>query len=127
MLGNKGRVIRARCWMAEGFPMSLQQLLPLLEVVGQANKHITKVAHFMNKYGDMDRFPIKVQVPIFMTVYALVSFKHFREIVPKDGVDASFFQVPGDYHRKNMEDRMRKGRGMGGQQDELTERDLMDF
>jgi hypothetical protein len=38
-----GRVLRAKCWMAQSFPMSLAQLLPLLDVIGNANKHMAKV------------------------------------------------------------------------------------
>jgi hypothetical protein len=40
-----GRVLRARCWMAQDFPMSLAQLLPLLDVIGNANKHMAKVRY----------------------------------------------------------------------------------
>jgi hypothetical protein len=29
--------------MAQSFPMSLAQLLPLLDVIGNANKHMAKV------------------------------------------------------------------------------------
>lgn len=35
-------------------------MLPLLEVVGTANKVLGKVARFMRKYGDMAMFPVKV-------------------------------------------------------------------
>lgn len=49
--------------MAEDFPMSLRQLLPLLDVVGHANKHLARVSKFMRKYGDMNMFPVKIQVP----------------------------------------------------------------
>ena len=38
-----GRKITARCWMAENFPLSLAQLLPLLEIIGSTNKHIKRV------------------------------------------------------------------------------------
>ena len=38
-----------QCWMAEDFPMSLKQLLPLMEVVGEANKHLARIAKFMAK------------------------------------------------------------------------------
>ncbi len=59
---GKARVIKARCWMAQDFPMSLQQLLPLLDVIGTANKQLAKVGKFMRKYGaqDMSLFPVKV-------------------------------------------------------------------
>lgn len=42
--------------------MSLRQLLPILNIVGTANKHLARVAKFMQKYGDMELFPVKLQV-----------------------------------------------------------------
>ena len=56
------RRMTGKCWMAEDFPMSLTQLLPVLEVIGNANKHIARVAKFLHKYGDMSLFPVKLQV-----------------------------------------------------------------
>lgn len=114
------RKLTGKCWMATGFPFSLQQLLPLLDVVGSANKHIAKVSKFMSKYGNMDRFPVKIQVPIVFTVYALVQFKKFKLATPAQGntkqgsmlfkhlgggssngnsapLPADFFEVPKDY------------------------------
>jgi len=55
--------------MAEEFPMSLTQLLPVLEVISNANKHIGRVAKFLQKYGDMSLFPVKLQVsPVLQTL-----------------------------------------------------------
>ena len=55
------RTLTGRCWMAEGFPMSLAQLLPLLDVVGAANKHLARVGRFLQKYGELNLFPVKLQ------------------------------------------------------------------
>lgn len=60
----KPKKLSGRCWMAEDFPMSLRQLLPLLDVVGHANKHLGRVSKFMRKYGDMNMFPVRIQVSI---------------------------------------------------------------
>jgi hypothetical protein len=60
--GGGGRLLRARCWMAQDFPMQLSQLLPLLDVIGTANKHMSKVGKFLAKYSQMDMFPVKLQV-----------------------------------------------------------------
>jgi hypothetical protein len=60
--GGSGRLLRARCWMAQDFPMQLGQLLPLLDVIGTANKHMAKVGKFLAKYSQMDMFPVKLQV-----------------------------------------------------------------
>ena len=57
------RKITAKCWMAENFPMSLKNLLPVLEVIGNANKHLARVGNFLQKYGNKDLFPVKLQVP----------------------------------------------------------------
>ena len=32
-----------RCWMASKFPLSLQQVLPILQLIGGTNKHFYKV------------------------------------------------------------------------------------
>ena len=42
--------------MAVDFPMSLRQLLPVLDVIGNANKHLARVAKFLSKYGDLALF-----------------------------------------------------------------------
>lgn len=157
---KKPRYFKGRCWMASDFPMSLRQLLPLLDVVGHANKHVAKVrwerttaitnslwnnlppwhphagmrhailadyslllrpatpgtpdtsphclpppsppqvAKFMSKYGDMQQFPVKVQVPLLFTVYALLAFKKFKPLGAKDkdeDVGEDFFTVPEGY------------------------------
>ena len=56
------RKLSGRCWMAANFPMSLQQLIPILDIVGHTNKHLARVGKFMHKYGDMELFPVKLQV-----------------------------------------------------------------
>lgn len=52
----------AKCWMAANFPVSMRQLIPILDIVAHANKHLGRVSSFMRKYGDMDLFPVKLQV-----------------------------------------------------------------
>jgi GPCR-chaperone len=38
-----GYLVQARCWMAQDFPLSLQQLLPIMDVIGYANKYLKRV------------------------------------------------------------------------------------
>ncbi|KAG1657168.1 hypothetical protein FOA52_012283 [Chlamydomonas sp. UWO 241] len=80
-----GRRLTSRCWMASGFPLSLHQLLPVLEAAGSANKHIAKVAKFMSSYGDMDVFPIKVEVPVAYTAYVHLRFSQFQLLAGPGG------------------------------------------
>lgn len=70
---KKGRKISAKCWMAQKFPMSLRQLLPVMDVIGHANKHLGRMAKFLRKYGDMELFPVKLQVKqVAVLLYILV-------------------------------------------------------
>ena len=57
----------------------------------------------MSKYGDRELFPVKVQVPLMMTVFALVSFKGFTRLEknkssssgsPQPETEASFYEMP---------------------------------
>eukprot|EP01026_Neomeris_dumetosa_P074137 TRINITY_DN7693_c0_g1_i12.p1 TRINITY_DN7693_c0_g1~~TRINITY_DN7693_c0_g1_i12.p1 ORF type:complete len:562 (-),score=88.43 TRINITY_DN7693_c0_g1_i12:574-2259(-) len=109
---KKAHRLRGRCWMASNFPMKLRQLLPLLEVIGQANKHLGKAANFMKKYSDMDMFPVKIQVPLLLTVYIMLTFKEFQLIQP---VPDDFFQVPSDYQLKSLESALKKEAKFHGQ------------
>ena len=75
----KPKKLTGRCWMAEDFPMSLRQLLPLLDVVGHANKHLGRVSKFMRKYGDMNMFPVRIQVSLLtLSVHQLLICCHNR-------------------------------------------------
>ncbi|DBA81584.1 TPA: hypothetical protein ACH3X1_007353 [Trebouxia sp. C0004] len=102
---KKGRKISAKCWMATKFPMSLRQLLPVMDVIGHANKHLARVSKFLNKYGDMDLFPVKFQVPLMMTVYLMVSFKDFVKPAVNDPANTlDFYNVPADYTEAKLKD-----------------------
>ncbi|WIA08298.1 hypothetical protein OEZ85_007741 [Tetradesmus obliquus] len=106
-----GRLLRARCWMAQDFPMQLAQLLPLLDVIGTANKHMAKVGKFLAKYSQMDMFPVKLQVPLLLTVYVLVSFKAFHPLLPGSATPPpapEFFDVPESYKRRLLSEVMDK-------------------
>ena len=51
----------------------------------------------MEKWLDLDMFPVKVQVPMMMTVYALLTFKKFELTDPTNSKEDSWFDVPADY------------------------------
>ncbi|PNH06554.1 hypothetical protein TSOC_007063 [Tetrabaena socialis] len=93
------------------------RLLPLLEVVGTANKAFAKVAKFMNKYGQLAMFPVKVQVPLMLTVYMLLSFKQFQLMGAAGSLpvpDDSFFELPAGYTETEMTEEQMPGGGAGG-------------
>ena len=118
-----GRTLRARLWMARGFPMRLAQLVPLLEVVGAANRRLAKVAAFLRTHDDaalLGLFPVRLQVPLLLTVHAAVGVADFRELPPGEAPPPAFFAVPDAYARRLLNDMLDKhtggllGAGPGG-------------
>lgn len=53
----------------------------------------------MSRYGDMDMFPVKIHVPIIMTVSVSMAFKKFKLLSDKDApaLAKGFFDVPQGY------------------------------
>ncbi|KAL3142410.1 hypothetical protein ABBQ38_002745 [Trebouxia sp. C0009 RCD-2024] len=122
---KRGRKISAKCWMATKFPMSLRQLLPVMDVIGHANKHLAKVTKFLRKYGDMELFPVRFQIPLMMTVYLMVSFKDFVMPAPGDSANSvEFYSVPADYTEANLKDIFG---GKGGAFADEDEDDIIDY
>eukprot|EP00898_Chlorokybus_atmophyticus_P000429 jgi/Chlat1/1387/Chrsp12S01965 len=104
----KSRRIKAKCWMAQGFPLTVAQLLPLMEVVEHANRHLGRVTKYLRKHSQKDMFPVKLQVPLIMTVYALVTFKNFEVLSPSKQLSSAFFSVPAGYSMQSLDQILKK-------------------
>ncbi|KAK3270775.1 hypothetical protein CYMTET_20842 [Cymbomonas tetramitiformis] len=99
---SKPRKVTARCWLAENFPLRVDQLLSLLDIMSHANKHFSKVQKYVQKCVDMGLFPVKIQVPLMMTVYALLCFRELK--ILNAPLADSFFDVPQGYTLVSLEE-----------------------
>ena len=88
------REVTGCVWMATNFPLSLRQLLPLLEAVGAANKHIAAAAGFIAQKNSGSMFPVKFKVPLMWTVYIQMKFINYKELEGAAVSDPGFFEVP---------------------------------
>ena len=116
----KPRAFSGRCWMAEQHPLSVRALFPLLDVCAAVNKHFGKVRRFLAKWADMDACPVKLQVPIIMTIYAHIAVNDFALLPPQEALPADFFAVPEGYRMFSLEEKMaaleaRLGRSRAGE------------
>ena len=123
--------------MAERHPLSVRALFPLLDVCAAVNKHFAKVRRFLAKWADMDACPVKLQVPIIMTIYAHIAVNDFELLSPSEVLPADFFAVPQEYRMFSLEEKMaaleaRLGRsqpaegGTGGDEDDEDDNDAAD-
>ncbi|XP_014679124.1 PREDICTED: ankyrin repeat domain-containing protein 13C-like [Priapulus caudatus] len=83
---------RATVAMSKEFPLSIEVLLDVLEVIAPF-KHFSKLRDFVQMKLPPG-FPVKIDIPVLPTISARVTFQefHFRDDIP-----ASLFQIPRDY------------------------------
>lgn len=104
----KPRAFKGTVWMAEGHPLSVRALFPLLDVCASVNKHFAKVRRFLAKWADVDACPVRLQVPLFMTVYAQVAFCNFELLKPEDAaaLPADFFKPPPEFRVVTLDEKL---------------------
>ena len=96
-------------WMADNFPLSVRQLLPIFEILTTSNKNFEKVQEFI-KMDLPHGFPVQLEIPIYSFLSAQITFRGFLpwEHGPPPHVDKAhaqqlkaeqFFEVPPDYEK----------------------------
>lgn len=80
--------------MCSDFPLSLETLLNVFEVIAPL-KHFTKLRDFISlKLPNKKGFPISVYIPIIATVAARITFQDFEF---RNNIEPSLFEIPKDY------------------------------
>ena len=101
MLKQDKKALKASIWMTEDFPVKVEILLSILEVMAPF-KHFSKLKDFINMKIPPG-FPVKVEVPVLPTIAATVTFQSYREAEH----DSKMFEIPSNYfedsaHFSNM-------------------------
>eukprot|EP00092_Neocalanus_flemingeri_P014073 GFUD01015182.1.p1 GENE.GFUD01015182.1~~GFUD01015182.1.p1 ORF type:complete len:466 (+),score=160.59 GFUD01015182.1:71-1468(+) len=88
---------KATVAMSEDFPMKVDMLLAVLEVIAPQFKHFNKLRDFVTLKLPPG-FPIQVNIPVLPTVSAKVTFTDFKWTdAGDDGQEQERFQVPDSY------------------------------
>ncbi|XP_072297766.1 ankyrin repeat domain-containing protein 13C-like [Eucyclogobius newberryi] len=82
---------KATVAMSQDFPLGIESLLNVLEVVAPF-KHFNKLREFVQMKLPPG-FPVKLDIPVFPTITATVTFQEFRY----DEFDESIFFIPAEY------------------------------
>uniref|UniRef100_A0A3Q1ENK3 Ankyrin repeat domain 13C n=1 Tax=Acanthochromis polyacanthus TaxID=80966 RepID=A0A3Q1ENK3_9TELE len=82
---------KATIAMSQDFPLGIESLLNVLEVIAPF-KHFNKLREFVQMKLPPG-FPVKLDIPVFPTITATVTFQEFRY----DEFDALIFTIPNDY------------------------------
>uniref|UniRef100_H0VEW6 Ankyrin repeat domain-containing protein 13C n=1 Tax=Cavia porcellus TaxID=10141 RepID=H0VEW6_CAVPO len=85
------KTFKATIAMSQEFPLGIDSLLNVLEVIAPF-KHFNKLREFVQMKLPPG-FPVKLDIPVFPTITATVTFQEFRY----DEFDGSIFTIPEDY------------------------------
>ena len=98
-LQDYGRVLQRRgkvnCWATRDFPLTLQAFLPVLELLSSGHASLKPLHKFLaskslSRYLPDDTFPVKVELPLNLSIKAVVTFTRC-DLVHSD---SSVFAVP---------------------------------
>ena len=89
---RKGKV---SIWASSDFPLSLGDFLPVLEMLSPGNRSISKLHEFLTSEGfakhfSTGLFPVKLELPLTMTIKGLVTFTKMQI----GGVSEDVFRIP---------------------------------
>lgn len=72
--------ISASVYLCNNFPLNLDVLLPILDILSNVSPQINRLKDFMERKNTMNRssFPMKAYIPIFFSVNAIISLRNFN-------------------------------------------------
>ena len=79
LLKNYTKNIVATIYMCENFPLNLDHFFPILDILSNVSPHINRLKGFLEKTLSADKsvFPIKAEIPILLSISAILSMRHF--------------------------------------------------
>lgn len=86
------KCLRATVAMSKDFPLSVEMLLNVLEVIAPF-KHFNKLREFVTLKLPSG-FPVKIEIPVLATVSAKITFQKFEF---RDNIKDDLFEVPTHY------------------------------
>lgn len=90
---ESSKSFKATVAMSEDFPLTVQMLLDILEIIAPQFKHFQKLRDFVEMKLPPG-FPVKVDIPVLPTVSARVTFQDFGW---DEKLEDSLFEIPADF------------------------------
>ncbi|CAO2824574.1 unnamed protein product [Amaranthus hypochondriacus] len=74
--------LRPILWLSSEFPLRIEELLPLLDILANKVKAIRRLRDLLTTKLPMGTFPVKVAIPVVPTIRVMVTFTKFEELQP---------------------------------------------
>ncbi|XP_068669122.1 uncharacterized protein [Aristolochia californica] len=69
--------LRPSVWLTEQFPLKIEELLPLLDILANKVKAVRRLRELLTTKFPPGTFPVKVAIPVVPTVRVVVTFNKF--------------------------------------------------
>jgi hypothetical protein len=99
---QEGSILKARVWLARGLPLTVGHMQVLLNLIGLTNRTAANMAEALGQWDERDVFPMRLHVPLFLSLYARISVEAFQA----DGggpMPPSHFNIPPDFEEADVE------------------------
>jgi len=96
---KKTRVFKGRVWLTNQFPLPMEKLLPLLEILSPTAKHFCRLRDFLAINTPVGNFPVQIEMPVLPTVMATITFSKFEQ---RNSIDDTLFRIPSGYEKVNV-------------------------
>ncbi|CAM9627044.1 unnamed protein product, partial [Phaeothamnion confervicola] len=88
--------LKATMFMADTFPIQLADVMPIIEVMAMKDDLIQRLRSVLTSAGvPRHGFPVKINVPLVLSVKAVVSFENFSQ--DPASLSDDVFELPRDY------------------------------
>lgn len=98
-LRKKSRKFKGTVALSDEYPISIKELMPLIEVLSPTGKHFDKLKTFFVSKFPEGNFPVQIELPVFPTIVATVTFQKFEK---NNAIDDALFEIPPNYQVVNM-------------------------
>ncbi|XP_077217614.1 uncharacterized protein LOC143851968 isoform X2 [Tasmannia lanceolata] len=76
--------LRPVLWLSPDFPLRIEELLPVLDIVGHKVKAVRPLRELLTTKIPAGTFPVKVAISVVPTIRVLVTFTKFEELQPEE-------------------------------------------
>ncbi|KAJ3444076.1 ankyrin repeat domain-containing protein 13c [Anaeramoeba flamelloides] len=96
-LVKKSKNFSGTVCIANDFPLTIEKMMPIFKVLARTNEHFQKLKDFISIKPPFVGFPIKMELPVYSGISAIVTFPHFQKMDP----DPELFEIPKGYKEIN--------------------------
>lgn len=100
------KTVATKAWMSSYHKFTVREFMPLLKVLSYASNHLNKLDMFFSKmYIDENLFPVKVEIPLKLSLKAVVSLQNYK---PKWLKRKAFFTVDEVIYSQFIKDNLNR-------------------